>query len=48
MFLLCVELVSSTVLHKPNGVGNCNWPVKPQPEGISDEGSGSHMVFASP
>jgi hypothetical protein len=46
--LSCVELASSAGSQDLGGIGNRSWPVKPLPEGVSNEGSGHRVVPLSP
>jgi hypothetical protein len=48
MRLLHIELASSAGPHDPNSIGYYGQTVKPFPKGITDEGSGHHVVPASP
>jgi hypothetical protein len=48
MRLLYIELAASAGPHDLDSVGDRGWPVKPLPEGITDEGSGRRVVPASP
>jgi hypothetical protein len=48
MCLLRVELASSAGPHNPDSISYRDWPVKPLPKGIADEGLGRRVVPASP
>jgi hypothetical protein len=48
MRLFHIELATPAGLHDPGSVGYRGRPVKPFPKGVDDEGSGRHVVPASP
>jgi hypothetical protein len=48
MHLLCIELTASAGPHNLDGVSYRGWPVKPLPEGVSDEGLGCRVLPTSP